>query len=102
MRFRTGSAVIRLLTPVLVDISMNLGNQARHPRNIVFILSDDEDVEAFDFMLQMKAWLDAHCTVLENYFVTASPCRRLRTSVSKSQATHNTGVQARAQGNVVT
>jgi N-acetylglucosamine-6-sulfatase len=92
-------ALARLLMAAIVAVAGVLHSQtgSTKPRpNIVFILSDDEDLRSHAFMPKTKALLDEHGSVFENYFVTASLCCPSRTSILRGQYPHNTKVQGNA------
>lgn len=60
--------------------------------NIVFIISDDEDVRSHAFMPKTKALVEDQGIVFENFFVTYALCCPSRTSILRGQYAHNTGV----------
>jgi arylsulfatase A-like enzyme len=61
--------------------------------NIVFILTDDEDVGLHAAMPKTKALLHDLGTTFENYFVTYSLCCPSRATTLRGQYPHNTGVR---------
>jgi len=61
--------------------------------NIVFILTDDEDVKIHGFMPKTKTLLEDQGTVLANFFVTYSLCCPSRASILRGQYPHNTEIQ---------
>jgi N-acetylglucosamine-6-sulfatase len=65
--------------------------------NIIFILSDDEDVAAHEFMPKTKALIEAQGAVFDQYFVTYSFCCPSRATALRGQYSHNHGIQ----GNVL-
>src|SRR3546814_10377291 len=65
--------------------------------NIVFILSDDEDVASHAFMPKTKALIEDQGVAFENYFVTYSFCCPSRATLLRGQYSHN----HRIQGNVL-
>ncbi|HEY9548262.1 MAG TPA: sulfatase [Kiloniellaceae bacterium] len=72
--------------------------EARQERpNIVFILSDDEDVASHAFMPKTKALIEDQGVAFENYFVTYSFCCPSRATLLRGQYSHN----HRIQGNVL-
>jgi arylsulfatase A-like enzyme len=68
---------------------------ARLP-NIIFILSDDEDVASHAFLPKSKALLQDQGTTLSNFFVTYSLCCPSRASILRGQYPHNTKVESNA------
>jgi arylsulfatase A-like enzyme len=64
--------------------------------NIVFILSDDEDVGIHAFLPKTKALLHDQGTTLTNFFVTYSLCCPSRASILRGQYPHNTLVESNA------
>jgi len=67
---------------------------ATRPPNIIFILSDDEDVGIHAFLPKTKALLHDQGTTLTNFFVTYSLCCPSRASILRGQYPHNTLVEA--------
>src|SRR5262245_29253399 len=84
-------------------VSAFLGNEARaaaSPKdrpNIVFILSDDEDVRIHRYMPKTKALIEDQGAAFDNYFVTYSFCCPSRATALRGQYSHN----HRIQGNVL-
>jgi N-acetylglucosamine-6-sulfatase len=66
------------------------------PPNIIFILSDDEDVGLHAFLPKTKALLHDKGTTLTNFFVTYSLCCPSRASILRGQYPHNTLVESNA------
>jgi len=64
--------------------------------NIIFILSDDEDVGIHAFLPKTKALLHDQGTTLTNFFVTYSLCCPSRASILLGQYPHNTKVESNA------
>ena len=62
------------------------------PPNIVFILSDDEDLGIHPFMPKVKALIEDEGVTFDNAFVTYSLCCPSRSSILRGQYPHNTGV----------
>ncbi len=62
--------------------------------NIVFILSDDEDVASHRFMPKTQALLGDRGATFENFFVTYSFCCPSRATILRGQYPHNTGSKA--------
>ncbi|MGH8501712.1 MAG: sulfatase family protein [Gammaproteobacteria bacterium] len=93
-----GLTASRLLmaTCVVFGLLMSLDSHAKSQPNVVFILSDDEDLKSHAFMPKTKALLHAHGAVFDNYFVTASLCCPSRTSILRGQYPHNTKIQGNA------
>ena len=67
------------------------GPEARPP-NIVFILSDDEDVALHAYAPKIKRLIEDEGTVFDNAFVTYSLCCPSRASIFRGQYPHNTKV----------
>lgn len=57
--------------------------------NIVFIMSDDEDVASHRVMAQTKRLIADEGAVLDNYFVTYSFCCPSRATILRGQYPHN-------------
>jgi N-acetylglucosamine-6-sulfatase len=91
--FYLGSTLLRLLMVVLAGLFYSQNTHARLQPNIVFILSDDEDLKSHAFMPKTKILLQDKGTIFENYFVTASLCCPSRASTLRGQYPHNTKVQ---------
>ncbi|HSE67956.1 MAG TPA: sulfatase, partial [Gemmatimonadales bacterium] len=64
------------------------------PPNIIFILSDDEDIAIHSYLPQTKALLQDQGTTLRNFFVTYSLCCPSRASILRGQYPHNTKVES--------
>ena len=64
--------------------------------NIVFILSDDEDVSLHAHMPRTKALLHDEGTTFDNYFVTYALCCPSRATTLRGQYPHGTGVRGNA------
>ncbi|HEY9771248.1 MAG TPA: sulfatase [Coleofasciculaceae cyanobacterium] len=62
------------------------------PPNILFILTDDLDAAAVDYMPQVKSLLADGGTSFSNYFVNISLCCPSRATILRGQYAHNTGV----------
>lgn len=60
--------------------------------NIVFILTDDEDVGVHQFMPKTKALIEDQGTKFTNFFVSYPFCCPSRASILRGQYAHNTGV----------
>ncbi len=61
--------------------------------NIVFILSDDEDVRIHAYMPKTKALLEDDGTAFDNFFVTYSFCCPSRATILRGQYPHNTQIE---------
>ena len=61
--------------------------------NIVFILSDDEDVASHRFMPKTQALLGDRGATFENFFVTYSFCCPSRATILRGQYPHNTRIE---------
>ena len=64
--------------------------------NIVFILSDDEDVALHTQMPKTRALLHERGTTFDNYFVTYALCCPSRATTLRGQYPHNTKVEGNA------
>ena len=64
--------------------------------NIIFILSDDEDVGSHSFLPKTKALLEDQGATLRNFFTTYSLCCPSRASILRGQYPHNTKVESNA------
>jgi arylsulfatase A-like enzyme len=74
-------------------------SQAQSPTrkpNIVFILTDDEDVQIHAFMPKTRALLEAQGTTFSNYFVTYALCCPSRATILRGQYPHNTSIEGNA------
>ena len=68
-------------------------HRSGQPRpNIVFILTDDEDVRIHASMRKTRALLEKRGTTFENFFVTSSLCCPSRASILRGQYPHNTEI----------
>ncbi|MCB1885498.1 MAG: sulfatase [Geminicoccaceae bacterium] len=66
--------------------------KADRPPNIVFILSDDEDLGIHPYMPKVKALIEDEGVTFDNAFVTYSLCCPSRSTILRGQYPHNTGV----------
>ena len=74
-----------------------IGRQAAAGRpNIVFILSDDEDIALHAHMPKTKALLHDSGTTFDNYFVTYALCCPSRATALRGQYPHNTAIEGNA------
>lgn len=64
--------------------------------NIIFILSDDEDVALHAHMPKTKALLHDSGTTFDNYFVTYALCCPSRATTLRGQYPHNTRIEGNA------
>ncbi|MCR4338547.1 MAG: sulfatase [Gemmatimonadaceae bacterium] len=71
------------------------GPSAQRP-NIIFILSDDEDVALHSYMPKTKALLHDSGTTFDNYFVTYALCCPSRATTLRGQYPHNTRIEGNA------
>jgi arylsulfatase A-like enzyme len=83
-----------MLAAVLLTIAdAALAQQAQpttRPPNIVFVLSDDEDLGIHAFMPKVKELIEDEGTVFENFFTTYPLCCPSRASILRGQYPHNT------------
>jgi len=73
--------------------------QAKAPPNILFILTDDLDLEEIAYMPTLKSLLIDQGTSFSNYFVSVSLCCPSRSTTIRGQYSHNTGVETNGGGN---
>ncbi|MBI2359373.1 MAG: sulfatase [Deltaproteobacteria bacterium] len=66
--------------------------------NIVFILTDDLDMEGIQAMPQLRKLLIDQGTSLSNFFVTDSLCCPSRSSILRGQYVHNHGIMQNTRG----
>ena len=62
------------------------------PPNIVFVLTDDEDLLIHPYMPRVKALIEDEGTTFDNAFVTYPLCCPSRSSILRGQYPHNTEV----------
>jgi N-acetylglucosamine-6-sulfatase len=67
-----------------------LAAPAARPPNIVFVLSDDEDLGLHRYMPKVKALIEDQGAVFQNYFVTYPLCAPARAALLRGQYPHNT------------
>jgi N-acetylglucosamine-6-sulfatase len=80
-----------LLTVVVLAIAgPALAQAPAKPPNIVFVLSDDEDLGIHAFMPKVKALVEDQGAVFENFFVPYALCCPSRASILRGQYPHNT------------
>ncbi|MCC0178306.1 sulfatase [Waterburya agarophytonicola K14] len=72
-------------------IKGNLAKAQATP-NILFILTDDLDAAAVEYMPQVKSLIADQGISFSNYFVNISLCCPSRASILRGQYAHNTGV----------
>jgi N-acetylglucosamine-6-sulfatase len=77
--------VLTIAAPALAQAQPD----ARRP-NIVFVLSDDEDLGIHGSMPKLKALIDDQGAVFENFFATYPLCCPSRASILRGQYPHNT------------
>src|SRR5262249_31117951 len=70
-----------------------------HRPNIVFILTDDLNVEVYGHMPRLKAALDAKGTAFRNHFLNISLCCPSRPAILRGQYAHNTHIFTNAPPN---
>jgi N-acetylglucosamine-6-sulfatase len=79
---------------LVAAVALTIGAaQAQSPAerpNIVFVLSDDEDVGIHAHMPNVKALIEDQGAVFENFFVTYPLCCPSRASILRGQYPHNT------------
>src|SRR5882724_8279027 len=71
------------------------GESANHP-NIVFILTDDLNVEVYSHMPRLKQLLDNQGTSFHDHFLNISLCCPSRTAILRGQYAHNTQIFSNA------
>ena len=87
-------ATVCMLAVVLLALAdAALAKQAQPPTkppNIVFVLSDDEDLGIHAHMPKVKALIENHGAMFENFFTTYPLCCPSRASILRGQYPHNT------------
>ena len=83
------AAVLGLLLAASAPAQAQTGAE---PPNIVFVLTDDEDLLIHPYMPKVKALIEEQGAVFENAFVTYPLCCPSRTSIMRGQYPHNTRV----------
>src|SRR5262249_25718272 len=71
-------------------------NTATNHPNIVFILTDDLNVEVYGHMPRLKQLLDNQGTSFHNHFLNISLCCPSRTAILRGQYAHNTQIFSNA------
>ena len=87
------AAVCMLAAALLTLAHAALAQQTQPPSkppNIVFVLSDDEDVGIHASMPKVKALIEDQGAVFENFFTTYPLCCPARASILRGQYPHNT------------
>jgi N-acetylglucosamine-6-sulfatase len=79
-----------LAAVVLTFAGPALAQSRAKPPNIVFVLSDDEDLGIHAYMPKVKALIEDQGAVFENFFVTYPLCCPSRASILRGQYPHNT------------
>jgi N-acetylglucosamine-6-sulfatase len=75
---------------VLTIAGPALAQAPAKPPNIVFVLSDDEDLGIHASMPRVKALIEDQGAVFENFFTTYALCCPSRASILRGQYPHNT------------
>ena len=70
-----------------------LAQQAPERPNIVFILTDDQDLKSVSVMSNLESLMMEHGTTFENAFVTDPLCCPARATILRGQYSHNTKIQ---------
>lgn len=68
------------------------GEPSRERPNIVFIMTDDQDIDTLRFMPRVDALLAAHGVTFTNMFVTTPQCCPSHVSVLTGLYPHNSGI----------
>ena len=92
---------MRIITPwtatlvVFHCIGYNLVTAAARKPNIVFIFTDDQDLQhgSLDHMPALQEHLVKQGTSFSNHFATVAVCCPSRVSLMRGQAAHNTNVR---------
>jgi N-acetylglucosamine-6-sulfatase len=63
-----------------------------HPPNIVFIITDDQEIETLRYMPRLQALVAGQGVTFTNMFVTEPQCCPSHVSILTGQYPHNTGV----------
>ncbi len=94
---RFSTALLVLCVPVMIAACENASasqSTARAQRpNIIFILSDDEDLALHTHMPKTKALLHDSGTTFDNYFVSYALCCPSRATTLRGQYPHNTRIE---------
>ena len=85
-------AVLLIVAGTVASLSLSKAQTPKRP-NIIFLLSDDEDIKLHEFMPKTKALLENQGTKFNNFFVTYSLCCPSRSSILRGQYPHNTKVE---------
>ena len=94
MMSRLAKLSLYLALPLLVGGRAPV--QVAQRPNIVFILSDDEDIALHEHMPKTRALLHDQGTTFDNYFVTYALCCPSRATTLRGQYPHNTRVEGNA------
>jgi arylsulfatase A-like enzyme len=87
--------IIRITSALLLAFGVPISALAlasERPPNIVFVLSDDEDLALHPYMKRVRALIANEGTSFENAFVTYPLCCPSRASILRGQYPHNTEV----------
>ena len=84
-------AAVLLVFAVLAAIGAG-GASAAHRLNVVFIVSDDENISGNAVMKDVNRLIAKHGVTFDNFRVTTSECGPSRASILSGQYSHHTGV----------
>ena len=93
LRETTMKLALAFVCAILLTVSTVQRRQASPP-NIIFLLTDDQDVTAnsLDYMPKLDKILRQEGTEFLNYFVTTALCCPSRSTIIRGQYCHNTGI----------
>jgi N-acetylglucosamine-6-sulfatase len=88
------AALVGVMAALLIAIHCwsTAAQEASRPPNIVFVLTDDEDLSIHPSMPRVKALIEDRGTTFANAFVTYPLCCPSRSSILRGQYPHNTEV----------
>lgn len=76
-----------------------VGVNPKQPPNILFIMTDDLDLAAADYLPRVKSLIRDRGVSFSNYLVNISLCCPSRASILRGQYAHNTGVYTNEKRN---
>ena len=94
-----GLSLIFVLSIANFSGSVNIDSVSKSSPNILFILTDDLDLAAADYMPQVQSLIKKQGVNFSNYVVNISLCCPSRASILRGQYAHNTGVYTNQRPN---
>ena len=85
-------SLVSSIAAILAIAPANFDRVSEARPNILFILTDDLDAAAIEYMPQVKSLIADRGVSFSNYFVNISLCCPSRASILRGQYAHNTGV----------